>query len=206
MDEEINSPDGIERQATQALAELDHHLSDNGFRTSAQELLRQILIMGWGAFEIFVSDLLKTLINEYPKLITEFAEVKPYRDFLSSRLLMDALQARNFDLSTCMGDIFAEAVKLDSLEKIRDALRIGLGDPSVDILLKDERLWKLSQQRHLIVHRRGIVDRSYFGRTSDRFAVGDYLTVDAAYVEDSLALVRDIGCQLFIVAHEKLRK
>jgi hypothetical protein len=51
--------------------------------------------------------------------------------------------------------VFCDVVNLDSLGKIRDAIHIGLTSPTVDIALKDERLWKISQQRNLVVHRRG---------------------------------------------------
>ena len=158
----------------------------------------------WGAFEIFANDTLRVLLNARPKIITVFAESKPYRDVLSARMLIEALEAKDFNLSSAMGDIFCDVVKLDLLEKIRDAVHISLGDPSVDIMLKDDRLWKISQQRHLIVHRRGLIDARYLERTSDRATVGEPLILNGDYIETSLTVVRDVGCGLCNSAHTKL--
>jgi hypothetical protein len=81
MAEELATSDVIERHAGHTLAVLSDHLRDNGFLTSAQELLRQIVVIAWGALEIFANDAIKVLLNERPKLIGAFAEVKPYRGF-----------------------------------------------------------------------------------------------------------------------------
>ena len=87
-----------------------------------------------------------------------FQNNKPYRDLLSGQTLLDALTANEFNVSAAMGDVFCNVVKLDSLEKIRDAVGLCIAEPATDTMLKDERLWRMSQQRHLIVHRRGLVD------------------------------------------------
>jgi hypothetical protein len=178
---------------------------EEDFRTSMQELLRQVLVMCWGAFEVLVNDTIRVLLNERPKLIKAFAEQKPYRELLSNRVLFDALEANSFNLSSCMGDLFSEVVKLDALPKIQKAVRIGLNEPSVDILLKDDRLWKLGQQRHLIVHRRGLVDADYLEHTSDRVPIGEHLKVGAEYVEESLLLVRDTGLSIHKAAEQRLK-
>jgi hypothetical protein len=119
-------------------------------------------------------------------------------------MLIEALEAKDFNLSSAMGDVFCEVAKLDTLEKIRDAIHISLADPSVDSVLKGERLWKMSQQRHLIVHRRGLIDARYLERTSDRAAVGAPLILDGDYIEATLTVVRDAGCGIFTSANAKL--
>jgi phage FluMu protein gp41 len=204
MSEELKNPEIISRHSEETTALLRRHLADGGFRASSQELLRQVLVICWGAFEILANDTVKALLNAKPKMISRFMEVRPYREFLSARWLMDSLETRNFNLSSTMGEVFCEVVKLDSLEKIREAIRVGLGSDVIDAVLKDERLWKISQQRHLIVHRRGIVDARYIERTSGNETIGGALMLEGQYIEGCLEVVRDVGCKIFSTAYERL--
>lgn len=204
METELADRDVIKNHAARTLETLDRYLSREDFLASAQELLRQVLVMCWAAFEILINDTLRILMNNKPAILKKVYDTKPYRDLLSSRTLFDALEANRYDLSSVVGDLFCEVIKLDSLEKIRDAIHLTLAEPSVDILLKDERLWRIAQQRHLIVHRRGLVDARYVERTSDRAKIGEHIKFDAFYVKASLALVRDIGCEFSRVAQRRL--
>jgi hypothetical protein len=201
---ELKDDEMITRFANHTLLILDRHLQNDEFAESAQELLRQVLVICWGALEILVNDILRVLLNAKPQLMRTLTIHKPYRDVLSGQIMLAALEANQFNLSSAMGDLFAEAVKLDSLEKIRDAIRLCVTDPAVDAMLKDERLWRISQQRHLIVHRRGLVDARYIERTSDHAVIGDHLKLDAAYVEASLVLVRDTGCSIYGATQKRL--
>jgi hypothetical protein len=203
MTEELNHKTVIERHADETLNNLDNHLKDPEFKTSAQELLRQVLVMTWSAFEILVNDTLRTLLNSKPSIIKRFADNRPYRDVLSARTLMEALEESNFNLSASIGDVFCDIVNLDSLEKIRDAIHIGLTNPTVDTALKDERLWKISQQRNLIVHRRGLIDTKYVSRTSDDGPIGEPLVLNRYYIEASLEFIRECGCVTLKAAQEK---
>jgi hypothetical protein len=204
MRNELADSDVVKRHANDALEVLNQHLRDQDFGASAQELLRQVLVICWGAFEILVNDTMRVLLNERPNIIRAFTDNKTYRDLLSTRVLLEALEAKSFNLSSAMGDLFCDVVKLDSLEKIREASRIALCQSSIDIILKDERLWRISQQRHLIVHRRGLVDARYIERTSDRAMIGEQLKVGAKYTESSLAVVRDAGCAPYAAAQQRL--
>jgi hypothetical protein len=203
MSEELSEKMIIERHADETLSNLAYHLKDTEFKTSAQELLRQVLAMTWSAFEILVNDTLMTLLNSKPSLIKAFADNRPYRDVLSARMLMEALEESNFNSSTSIGNVFCDVVNLDSLEKIRDAIHIGLGSSTVDIVLKDERLWRISQQRNLVVHRRGLIDTKYISKTSDDGSIGKPLVLDRYYIEASLRLIRDCGCATLKAAQVK---
>jgi hypothetical protein len=143
------------------------------------------------------------MLNSRPSIIKVFADKRPYRDVLSTRMLIDALEENKFNLSDSIGDVFCDAVKLDSLEKIRDAVNIGLANTTVDTMLKDERLWKISQQRNLIVHRRGLIDTTYISKTSYGGSIGEPLVLDRYYIEASLKFIRDCGCITLKAAQQK---
>jgi hypothetical protein len=63
-------------------------------------------------------------------------------------------------------------------------------------LLEQKDLWILNQRRHLIVHRRGTVDRDYIDRTGDALDVGAQLMISPSDLEHYLTLVVEIGVEL----------
>jgi hypothetical protein len=57
-------------------------------------------------------------------------------------------------------------------------------------------VWRLFQQRHLIVHSRSIVDADYLAHTGDRLALGVELVVPPDELERHLVSTRDAGVEL----------
>lgn len=56
-EKEIADPIVIQQRADETLDRLNAFLGVVDFRRSSDELLRQVLVMAWGAFEAFASDL-----------------------------------------------------------------------------------------------------------------------------------------------------
>jgi hypothetical protein len=117
MNSELRDPEIITRHAWSTVNVLKKHLIHNDFQMSAQELLRQIIVMCWGAFEIVANDALRVVLNTKPSVFRGIVETKPYRDSFSSRVLIEALEANGFDLSGTIGDVFSDVTRIDSLDK-----------------------------------------------------------------------------------------
>ena len=66
--------------------------------------------------------------------------------------------------------------------------------------IEDRRLWTIAQRRHLIVHRRAVVDNDFLKNTGEQLALGEKLRVSPAELEDSLTVIRDVGTSLLSVA------
>ena len=92
MDAEMQNQEVINKHAQSTLNVLAGHLMSNDFQSSAQELLRQIIVMCWGAFEIIANDGLRVVLNIKPSVFRAIVETRPYRDSFSSRVLIDALE------------------------------------------------------------------------------------------------------------------
>ena len=195
--EELRDPTVIEKHAHKTLNTLEAHLEDEQFRISADELLRQVLVMSWGAFEAFFNDAVRDLLNANPRLMRELMSVKEYRDLVMGRGFIEILASHDFDLSARMGDVFCDAVKLDGLEAIKTVSSTILSSANVNTLLKSKALWKIAQQRHLIVHRRAVVDAQYLRKCDDTVALGQRLNLSAEYVEQAMATLRDAGLSCF---------
>jgi hypothetical protein len=96
-----------------------------------------------------------------------------------------------------MGDIIFEDRHLDSLPLIRDFLNTLFPEAAeLRSRLGDNRLWILWQRRHLIVHRRGIVDISYIQKTGDKAAIDTRIALTGYDLDDSFALARDVATSL----------
>lgn len=126
---------------------------------------------------------------------------KAYKDTLFAKNEIPSLLLENkFDLSQCMGDIFSDAIKLDALSKMQNLAHLLFSNTELDIAMKNQNMWGVAQKRHLIVHRRGIVDANYLEKTSDKATIGTQLIFDAIEVEKSISMVRDIGLTLIQAA------
>jgi hypothetical protein len=204
MASEMRDPEVITRHAWSTVAMLKEHLQIDEFRMSTQELLRQIVVMCWGAFEIVATDTIRVIMNRKPALFGVLSDVKPYREIFSSRVLIEALDSNGFDLSSKMGDLFCKEVRIDSLQKIRDIYRVILSDRAVDTLLNNELLWRIFQQRNLIVHLRGLIDVRYLDNTSDTGTIGEHIVFKAPYIVASLNIVRDVGIAIIEGCHRNL--
>lgn len=204
MEDELKLKDNIQRHAASTLARLERHLRDPRFLSSSEDLLRQVLVMSWGAFENFVNDLARYLLNLRPSLVGAVSQSRPYKDVITTKTLLSGLEGAGFNLADRMGDFIADLVSLDSVEKIQAAAEVLFQSAELDAALKDKRLWRIAQQRHVIVHRRGVVDARYKERTGDQTPLGQKLTFKAKEVEGNIAFLRDLGCSMYRAALQRL--
>lgn len=149
--------------------------------------------MIWGALEVLVSDTIRHEMNSDPSLAIKVATTDPSRKHFNNRISLDQLASRKFNLEHSMGDALFADRSLDSLPVMRDVLSaIAADDAPVHKAFASDQLWKLWQTRHLIVHRRGLVDQAYIDRTRDaRWSVGSKIQFDAAFVEAATGLIHD---------------
>ncbi len=204
MAEELVDKKIVEHHARHTMQMLHSHIVEPAFSTSCDELLRQVLVMSWGAFETVVNDLVRLLLNLRPNFIRDLSLARPFKDLLTARTLLDGLEGAQFDLSKGMGDFISDLVTLDSVEKIQAAAEVLFQSPALDVGLKNAQLWRVAQQRHLIVHRRSVVDSRYRERTGDTTEIGMKLTFDSDYVEKSMAMLISTASLFYEAACTKL--
>jgi hypothetical protein len=68
--------------------------------------------------------------------------------------------------------------------------------------LRNPRLWLLQQRRHLIVHRRGVVDKQYLENTGEKIKVGEQLTPTPTEIEEYVRHVCDAALALVKAANK----
>lgn len=190
-----HSPEMWARKSRHALNFLNHASQRKEVVDALQELLHQGTALIWGTFETLVRDVFVSILNARPVasrlLLTDpnTRKLFPLKD-----LDLDLLEKYDYNLSNSMGQVLAAMHDFSNLGKTKDLL--GAMFPvaaELRRLLGAREVWLLCQRRHLIVHKRGIVDERYVAESGEVLVVGTRLILRPVDVFKSLTLVRDIG-------------
>jgi hypothetical protein len=168
-----------------------------GFQQAAQELLQQGLALLWSAFEVLCRDAFESLLNEDPsKIRTLISHPDTRKRFEAERLPIGTLAQHGFDLSARLGTVLVDQQDFSSLPTIKAVYAVLYPCTSLIQALAHRDLWTLYQRRHLIVHRRGVVDQAYIDATGAAHAVGNHLVVSPEDFEAALGVVISSGTEL----------
>lgn len=181
--------------------QLDRASQDPTFSATARELLLQCFVALWSSFEVLVGDLSRRHLNRQPKLAGKLLDdPNAKRHFPSKGLSVDALSTYDFDVSAVMGDLLFAERGIDSLPMMRDVCEVLLDlEEAARRSLHSGELWKLWQRRHLIVHRRGVVDAAYLAKSGDTLGAGQRLTLTADDIYQAAVILAELGAQLLRV-------
>jgi hypothetical protein len=172
---------------------------------SAQELIRQGVLLLWSAFEVLCRDLFVESLNRKPILAERLLNSPTGKKrFMPDKMDWATLSGYGYDVSSRLGDILSQRADLDDIVTVRDAyLCLAPANIKLAEVLLSEELWLLYQRRNLIVHKRAIVDYHYLERTSDSFQIGTILSVTSVDMERILSTVVTTGaCILEAIGNE----
>jgi hypothetical protein len=207
FEEELSSEEGRNYLADGASQFLLHALKDTGTARAAAELLRQGTILIWASLEVLARDVFVSYVNQKPQAAKRLLmDTQTRQLFPLKELDLDLLEQHGFDLSESMGKVLAGLHELSTLPAIKQVFSVLF--PSADTLhelLNRKEMWVLSQRRHLIVHRRAILDEKYLRDTGETGALGSELQISPDQLERHLQLVRDAGTALLRAARDAQR-
>ena len=184
----LETESGTKAIISGVLDRLDASLNDDAFKKAAHDLLSEALVNIWGCFEVFVSDTTIDIVNHNPKFAIDLADDASTKRYLQP-VSLESLSKSQFDASGSMGDIiFGDHI--DKFATIKAVLSVLFpDDSSLREQFSNTDLWVLSQRRHLIVHKRGVVDEEYLEKTPDRVPLFSRLNVDSFIIDKSLSVV-----------------
>ena len=173
-------------------------LQDKQMETAAQELLRQAVVIVWGAFEVLCRDIFVGYLNSNPMVAQKLTLDGETRKIYQAKAIdLEVLSAYDYNVSNNLGDVFASVYDLSSLGAIRQTFSVLFpSEPNLHAQLRDKKLWILHQRRHLTVHKRAVVDKQYLEKTGEKFQVGHRLTSTPAELEEYIRLVCDSAVAL----------
>jgi hypothetical protein len=180
-------------------------LQDKEMETAAKELLRQAVVMIWGAFEVLCRDIFVGHLNSNPaewQKLTADSDTK--KIFQVKGIVFEELSEYGFDVSKNLGNVFVNAHDFSSLGAIKQTFKV-LFPASNELLdqLGDHKFWILHQRRHLIVHRRAVVDKQYLEKTGEKIKIGEQMTPTPPEIEEYIQLVCRAALALVKAATKK---
>lgn len=200
------TPKGKSKMEEQAIKDLVSLLGYELVCVGSKELLRQSIVLMWVALEALATDLFVLALNSSPHMTIQLLRDEQCKKRFQSRDLVKVVEQHGFDLSNKMGEVLRSLGNLDDPETIKavfqvicpnsEALRVALAQPE---------LWKLYQRRNLLVHRAGVVDKSFLEKTGEQVEVGSKLTVVSEDVSRFLSLVRGIGKEMITAVAEAVK-
>lgn len=191
MTEFVRSDEGVRHFRDGIIDDLDQRLNSPPVADAAFELLVQTLISAWTVFESSVRAFVIDWINADPQQATSVLASPDLRPYFGKQVVDIAVIGEHaFDLTSSMGDILFRERRLDNLSVIRNVLEALFNNSDVRLALAED-MWMLNQRRHLFVHRRGLVDAEYLGRTDDAVPIGERLYITSTDVEHYIRAVQN---------------
>jgi hypothetical protein len=163
----------------------DCYNSNQKFDSTSNELMRQTSVLLWTAFEVLVRDCVTLKLNQNSKYIS--------KDLLKS-ISIEFLEEYDFNLKQKMGEIYSRNIDWSNYGMLIKSLDIF--NNSLSRFLKSNSIWKLNQRRHLIVHKKGIIDKYYLDSTNDNFKVGSELIITPEEFKIHLEDVKTAGLEM----------
>jgi hypothetical protein len=201
MREYVTSSDGPSQIGADACAFLLRSLDSSDLSAAAAELLLQGTVLTWSALESLSRDLFELILNSDPTKVKNIMLESTTRQRLQSKFTLDELAMHGFDLSSSLGTLLSSQQDFSDIRTIKATMLPALNaDATLAAALGDKTLWVLCQQRHLIVHRRGVIDFRYLEATGEQLPTGSRLSVSPSQLESQLAAVVSAGTALLAAA------
>jgi hypothetical protein len=205
-----NAEEGRSVLVEAIVAELARALESVAFTNSAKELLRQTAVMLWASLEVLAFDGLVALLNARPDLAVVMAAADHAKKNFQRGIPIDVLAQHGYDVSSTMGTVLMSGLRNEGgqigLPMMKDLFSaLCPDDEPLHAALGNANAWLLYQQRHLIVHRRAVVDRSYLTKTGAALELGSTLDLDRFDVEGYFRLSGEIGRALVLAMDRSMR-
>lgn len=144
----------------------------------ARELINQGVLLTWSALEVFFRDFIEEYINQHPACIQAIIDSEILRKRMDLRkIAFEYLSENNFNISDKLGSLVVGSYDCSDLLIIKEIIKKCIDKPEIDLVLNKLELWILFQVRHLLIHRRGIIDSSFIEKTKSGQCIGDRILI-----------------------------
>lgn len=148
-----------------------------------QTLLEQALIVAVSAFEVYLKEIVVSVVTLNKSIRKRFHEE------ISAGLSLAKLEEYKEDARRTQGEIVADLVRLE-IPRIKSVLKRLVGAENIFGDHKTEkRILKIFEKRHIIIHRAGLVDPKYKKVTKYRGAIDKQIAIKRRYVLRSISLL-----------------
>jgi hypothetical protein len=157
---------------------------------SVKELLNQNYIQLWSAFEVFIRDYIEKILNEFPdscKSIIESDILKRRVDL--RKIPFDYISENSFNLSNKMGTLITSSYDCSDLLITKEIIKSIKKSEEINSILDHKNLWNFFQNRHLLIHKKGIVDKGFIEKTGSTKNIGEKVSITPKELKNTMDLV-----------------
>ena len=160
---------------------------DNVFAATMENMFRLNTLHLWTIFEVFSQDLWIKSINAYPGTLGKGA-FENKKEKCTNQLIREFTD-NNFNLNytDSMGDFLSNYVDFSGVKDIIKAYRTSFGKTFAPIerkLLQNKDLLNLQMIRNQIIHKSGIVDKTFITTVFNlKYKIGDVIVIDGIMFE-----------------------
>lgn len=201
------SQDRFERVFRSSIEALLYDPLQNDTEQAARELRYQSLVAIWSAIEVLLKDQLIELLNWKPELARRlFEDEVAKRKFELPKLTIEELEGRNFSLHDSMGDLVIRPRDASDLLTLKAAVGAICTKDELFFELERPEVRLLNLKRHLIVHKRGVVDAKYLSQSNEDLQLGDAILVPPSTIVNyyrAAARLGEVACKSLLKFNNK---
>lgn len=176
---------------------IDCYESSKDLQIAISESLNLACINTWACFEVFCRDFCQLAINKKPDLIDVIRKNSILKDkFNTKNISIEILKEYNYNISNNLGEILIPENDFSNLSILKETLCCIVKDKQLNKLLNSPDLYYLNQKRHLLVHKKGIIDDYFIKNTIHQGNLGSKLSIKPEDLKNDLRLIIDIAIEL----------
>ena len=151
-----------------------------------QTLLEQALVVAVSAFEVYLKEIVVSLVTLNKKVRERFHQE------IDAELSLAKLQEYKEDAKRTQGEIVADRVRLET-GSIKRLLKRLIENQNIFCDTKTERkVREIFEKRHIIIHRAGSMDPKYKKATKYKGAIDKQVVISRRYVLKSIAIFKEL--------------
>ena len=151
-----------------------------------QTLLEQALVVAVSAFEVYLKEIVVSVVTLNKSVRERFHEE------ISIGLSLTKLQEYKEDAKRTQGEIVADLVKLET-RRIKSLLKRLIGNENIfGDLTTERKVRKIFEKRHIIIHRAGLIDPKFKKVTRYKGAIDRQIVISRRYVLRSIAILTEL--------------
>ncbi len=176
----------LARRLKQKIKKISEIFEDLGLLMD-QTLLEQALVVAVSAFEVYLKEIVVSVVTLNKGLRKRFQQE------IDTGLSLAKLEEYKEDAKRTQGEIVADRVRLD-IGSIKRLFRRLIENENIFGDRKTERkVHEIFEKRHLIIHRIGLVDPKYKKATKHKGAIDKQIEISRRYVLRSIAILKELA-------------
>lgn len=169
-------------------------------QTLSKELLSQGYLQAWSIFEVFLRDFIELYLNNNPEKCNSVLQndaLKRRNDL--RKIPYDFIESNMFDIKNKIGTLIVNTYDCSDLIVIKEIIKSIAYKEELNLALDGNELWKFFQTRHLLIHKKGIIDSNFLRKTNCTNKIGTAISITPKDFENAIEMINKIVFMVFSI-------